>query len=70
MTSFFFRASKSLAAINTCLDEMEEFKGRDKVPGTRLSSRVKTASSYKGSRDMCWDVYPQALFNNNNNNNS
>ena len=26
---FFFRASKSLIAINTCLDAMEEFKGRD-----------------------------------------
>ena len=25
----FFRAPKSLTAINTCLDEMEEFKGRD-----------------------------------------
>ena len=25
----FFRASKSLTVINTCLDEMEEFKGRD-----------------------------------------
>ena len=26
---FFFRAPKSLTALNTCLDEMEEFKGRD-----------------------------------------
>ena len=26
---FFVRASKSLTALNTCLDEMEEFKGRD-----------------------------------------
>ena len=26
---FFFWAPKSLTAINTCLDEMEEFKGRD-----------------------------------------
>ena len=26
---FFFRAPKSLTAINTCLDEMEEFEGRD-----------------------------------------
>ena len=25
----FFRAPKSLTAINTCLDEMEEFEGRD-----------------------------------------
>ena len=25
----FFRAPKSLTAINTCLDEMEEFKERD-----------------------------------------
>ena len=24
---FFFRAPKSLTALNTCLDEMEEFKG-------------------------------------------
>ena len=27
---FSFRAPKSLIAINTCLDEMEEFKGRDR----------------------------------------
>ena len=27
--SLFWGASKSLTAINTCLDEMEEFKGRD-----------------------------------------
>ena len=27
--TFFFFAPKSLTAINTCLDEMEEFKGRD-----------------------------------------
>ena len=27
--AFFFRAPKSLTAINTCLGEMEEFKGRD-----------------------------------------
>ena len=26
------------------------------------SSLVKTASSYKGSRDMCWHVYTQALL--------
>ena len=26
---FFFLAPKSLTAMNTCLDEMEEFKGRD-----------------------------------------
>ena len=26
---FFFLAPKSLTAIKTCLDEMEEFKGRD-----------------------------------------
>ena len=26
----FFPAPKSLTAINTCLDEMEEFKGRDR----------------------------------------
>ena len=26
---FFFRAPKSLTAIKTCLDEMEEFEGRD-----------------------------------------
>ena len=26
---FLFRAPKSLTAINTCLDEMEEFEGRD-----------------------------------------
>ena len=25
---FFFRAPKSLTALNTCLDEMEEFKGK------------------------------------------
>ena len=28
---FLFRAPKSLIAINTCLDEMEEFKGRDRT---------------------------------------
>ena len=28
---FLFRAPKSLKAINTCLDEMEEFKGRDRT---------------------------------------
>ena len=28
-SGFLFRAPKSLIAINTCLDEMEEFKGRD-----------------------------------------
>ena len=26
---FFFQAPKSLTAINTCLDDMGEFKGRD-----------------------------------------
>ena len=26
---FFLLAPKSVTAINTCLDEMEEFKGRD-----------------------------------------
>ena len=26
---FFFRAPKSLTALNTCLDKMEEFKGKD-----------------------------------------
>ena len=26
---FFFRVPRSLTAINTCLDEKEEFKGRD-----------------------------------------
>ena len=25
----FFRAPKSLATLSTCLDEMEEFEGRD-----------------------------------------
>ena len=30
-SDFLFRAPKSLIAINTCLDEMEEFKGRDKT---------------------------------------
>ena len=33
----FFRAPKALTAINTCLDEMEEFKGRDR---TFLSNRL------------------------------
>ena len=27
--NFFFRAPKSLTVINTCLDDLEEFKGRD-----------------------------------------
>ena len=31
MFFFFFRVPKSLTAINTCLDDMEEFKGRDKA---------------------------------------
>ena len=30
-SGFLFRAPKSLKAINTCLDEMEEFKGRDRT---------------------------------------
>ena len=30
---FCFRAPKSLTAINTCLDEMEEFKGSDTAIG-------------------------------------
>ena len=30
-SGFLFRAPKSLIAINTCLDEMEEFKGRDRT---------------------------------------
>ena len=31
LTDFLFRAPKSLIATNTCLDEMEEFKGRDRT---------------------------------------
>ena len=30
-SDFLFWAPKSLIAINTCLDEMEEFKGRDRT---------------------------------------
>ena len=30
-SGFLFRAPKSLVAIDTCLDEMEEFKGRDRA---------------------------------------
>ena len=30
-SDFLFRAPKSPIAINTCLDEMEEFKGRDRT---------------------------------------
>ena len=30
-SDFLFRAPKSLTAINTCLDEMEEFKGIDRT---------------------------------------
>ena len=30
-SDFLFRAPKSLIAINACLDEMEEFKGRDRT---------------------------------------
>ena len=30
-SDFLFRAPKSLIAINTCLDEMAEFKGRDRI---------------------------------------
>ena len=29
MSVFFFLVAKLRTAINTCLDEMEEFKGRD-----------------------------------------
>ena len=31
LSEFLFRAPKSLIATNTCLDEMEEFKGRDRT---------------------------------------
>ena len=30
-SDFLFRAPKSLTAIDTCLDEMEEFKGSDRT---------------------------------------
>ena len=30
-SDFLLQAQKSLIAINTCLDEMEEFKGRDRT---------------------------------------
>ena len=31
LIDFLFRGPKSLIAINTCLDEREEFKGRDRI---------------------------------------
>ena len=33
-------APKSLPAINTCLDEMEEFKGRDTALQKKLTEKV------------------------------
>ena len=33
------RAPKSLTAINTCLDEMEEFKGRDTALQKKLTKK-------------------------------
>ena len=30
-SDFLFRAPKSLIAMNMCLDEMKEFKGRDRI---------------------------------------
>ena len=40
--SLFGGALKSLTAINTCLDEMEEFKGRDTALQKKLSTKKKS----------------------------
>ena len=37
--SLFQRAPKSLTAINTCLDEMEEVKGRDTALQKKLTKK-------------------------------
>ena len=39
LNRFFGGAPKSLTAINTCLDEMEEFKGRDSALQKKLSKK-------------------------------
>ena len=36
---FFVGAPKALTAINTCLDEMEEFKGRDTTLQKKLTKK-------------------------------
>ena len=38
-------APKSLTAINTCLDEMEEFKGRDTALQKKLTKKVLKSES-------------------------
>ena len=38
-------APKSLTAINTCLDEMEEFKGRDIALQKKLTKKVFKSES-------------------------
>ena len=42
---FFGGAPKSLTAINTCLDEMEEFKGRDTALQKKLTKKVFKSES-------------------------
>ena len=53
---FFFRALKSPTSINTCLDEMEEFKGRDiAFVSDWLTKKVFKRSLLKmtGAEDNC-----------------
>ena len=46
---FFFRAPKSLTALNTCWEEMEEFKGRDMAfVSDWLTKKVFNLSSREG----------------------
>ena len=59
----YFRAPKSLTALNTCFDEMEEFKGRDrafvsdwltKLQGLqKLSSREGLQRNFGCIRMLC-----------------
>ena len=52
----FFRAPKSLTSINTCLDEMEGFKGRDiAFVSDCLTKKVfkKTLLKKAGADDDC-----------------
>ena len=49
--AFFFRAPKSLTDINMCLDEMEEFKGRD------IAFVSKYWRTKKGLQKLCIVVF-------------
>ena len=43
--SLFWGSPKSLTAINTCLDEMEEIKGRDTALQKKLTKKVFKSES-------------------------